>query len=194
MTILSADYYGLNSNLITACAKLGYIKGKVLDPTYGKGNWWKNGKPKSFVSGDLFTKADIKLDFTNLPFPDASFDTVTYDGPYKLNGTPTLAADSPYGVHTYTRWQDRMELLRAGIPECGRVLKRKGHLLVKCMDQVVSGQVRFQSDVLTRAAEDIGLVKVDEFQFLTTPREQPHDRQVHSRRNYSTLSVFQKLS
>lgn len=193
MTILSATPWPTNSALIADCHSLGYIRGRVLDPTYGLGNFYNDFRPAHFLTGDLLTNAAIKLDFTSLPFPDRAFDTVIYDPPYKLNGTPTDYVDGRYGVGQYTRWQDRMELLMSGQEECARVVKRGGHLLTKCMDQVVSGKVRFQSDLLTGIAARAGLAKVDELLFLTNPREQPHARQVHSRRNYSTLLIFERL-
>ncbi len=84
-----------------------------------------------------------------------------------------------------------MALMIQGQVECARVVAKGGHLLTKCMDQVVSGKVRFQSDVLSNVCP---LEKVDELLFLTNPREQPHSRQMHSRRNYSHLLVFQRLS
>ena len=191
MTILSATKWDNNSDLIRDCWRLGYIGDRVLDPTFGLGNWWKSYQPRHLITGDLHTRANIKLDFTALPFADQTFDTVAYDGPYKLNGTPTESADKPYGVHKYTRWQDRLGLLIRGQVECARVVKKGGFLLTKCMDQVVSGKVRFQSDILTNVCP---LEKVDELLFLTNPREQPHTRQVHSRRNYSHLLVFQRVS
>lgn len=189
MTILSATKWDSNSDLISDCHKLGYIKGRVFDSTYGLGNWWKSYRPDNLITGDLITTADIKLDFTSLPFPDHLFDTVIYDPPYKLNGTPTDYVDDRYGVGKYTRWQDRMALMIRGQVECARVVKKGGFLLTKCMDQVVSGKVRFQSDILTNVT---GLEKVDELLFLTNPREQPHIRQLHSRRNYSALLIFQR--
>lgn len=191
MTILSATKWGNNSELISDCHKLGYISGRVLDPTYGLGNFYNVYRPDNLITGDLFTPADLKLDFTRLPFPDRSFDTVIFDPPYKLNGTPTDFVDTRYGVGKYSRWQDRMALMIRGQIECARVVKKGGHLLTKCMDQVVSGKVRFQSDIMTNVT---GLEKVDELLFLTNPREQPHSRQMHSRRNYSHLLVFQRLS
>lgn len=190
MTILSATKWANNSDLIADCQRLGYIKGRVLDPTYGLGNFYNVYRPDNLVTGDLITPADMTLDFTSLPFPNHSFDTVIYDPPYKLNGTPTDYVDDRYGVGAYTRWQDRMALMIRGQVECARVVKKGGFLLTKCMDQVVSGKVRFQSDILTNVTT---LEKVDELLFLTNPREQPHARQVHSRRNYSTLLVFERV-
>lgn len=194
MTILSATKWANNSELISDCRKLGYISGKVLDPTYGLGNFYNVHRPEGLITGDLSRDADIRLDFTSLPFSNGTFDTVIYDPPYKLNGTPTDFVDDRYGVGKYTRWQDRMALIENGQRECARVVKKGGYLLTKCMDQVVSGKVRFQSDLLTGQTYACGLEKVDELLFLTNPREQPHTRQIHSRRNYSTLLVFQRVS
>ena len=45
---------------------------------------------------------------------------------------------------------------------------------------------------MTETAKDVGMTKVDRLDFLTDPRPQPHLRQIHARRNYSTLLIFQK--
>lgn len=192
--VYSAAKYRDNSELIDACRRLGYISDSALtlDPTYGLGNFYNVYRPRWLVTGDAHTRADMKLDFTRLPFRSATFGTVIFDPPYKLNGTPSYA-DRPYGVHTYTRWQDRIALMRLGQNECARVVKVGGLVLTRCMDQVVSGKVRFQSDIMTEAGKNTSLRKIDQLLLLTNPREQPHSRQVHSRRNYSTLLVFQKV-
>lgn len=193
MTILSATQWPNNSALISDCARLGYLgdDALTLDCTYGLGRWWNSYRPRRLITGDMVKPAQLRLNFTNLPFRDRQFDVVAYDPPYKLNGTPTDYVDDQYGVGTYTRWQDRMALMVRGQVECARVVRKGGFLLTKCMDQVVSGKVRFQSDVLTNVCP---LEKVDELLFLTNPREQPHDRQVHSSRNYSTLMIYQRMS
>jgi hypothetical protein len=78
-------------------------------------------------------------------------------------------------------------------PNCTRVLAPKGYLLVKCQNQVCSGKVRWQVDAMSAVAEREGLEKVDQLEYLNTPRPQPGDRrQVHARRNHSTLLVFRK--
>lgn len=195
--IFSAQYWPTNAHLIADVAKLGYLGiGKVLDATYGQGVFWKEHKftaLNTLITLDKFTPAMVKGDFTNLPFADGTFQAVVDDPPYKFNGTPS-PFEKRYGVHLPTRWQDRLSLIIASVKECARVVAPKGHLLVKCMDQVVSGKVVWQTDWVTRAALDSGMKKVDRFDFLVNPREQPHERQVHSRRNYSSLLVFRKIS
>jgi hypothetical protein len=187
--IYAAQKWPTNAHMIKDAARLGYLRSDwlILDATYGLGNFWTQWKPpyNRLVTLDQYTPAQIKADFTRLPFWSESFDAVVFDPPYKLNGTPSYA-DIPYGVHFPTRWQDRMALIRKGVHECARVTENI--LIVKCQDQVVSGKVVWRTDVVTYAAQQAGMTKVDRLDFLTNPRPQPHSRQLHARRNYSTLT------
>lgn len=188
--IFTAQYWKSNAHLIADVANFGYLDGLVLDATWGLGNFWDKHEPEG-ISMDKYTQADIKADFTAMPFASQTFDSVVFDPPYKLNGTPS-EADVPYGVHFPTRWQDRMELMFAGLSECCRVSRR--YVLVKCMDQVVSGKKVWQTNLLTNYAftyESFELV--DRFDLLRTPRPQPPGRRrVHSQANYSTLLVMER--
>lgn len=190
--IYAAKHWPTNAHMIADCVRLGYLRSEweILDPTYGQGNFWTQWRPP------LLTGADANqfggFDFTDMPWDDESYDAVVYDPPYKLNGTPTVGVDARYGVGESTRWQDRILLMQRGQKECARVLKPGGYLLTKCQDQVVSGKVVWQTDIMTAQATHDGLIKIDRLDFLANPRPQPHTRQVHARRNYSTLLVFQK--
>lgn len=200
--VLAATAWKTNAEMIEAVVQLGYLRADdhVLDPTWGRGTWWKNWQPHTLTATDLDpAKSPDPLgpvDFTDLPWPDATFDVVAFDPPYKLNGTPsdTDGIDERYGVGggTYTRWQDRHQLIRDGITEAARVLKPAGCLLLKCQDQVCSGQVRWQTDEFTAHANTVGLVKVDRLEYLAHRPQPPGRRQIHSRRNYSTLLIFVK--
>jgi hypothetical protein len=54
--------------------------------------------------------------------------------------------------------------------------------------------VWWQTDMVTRRAEDAGLTKVDALLFMSH-RPQPEGRsQQHARRNYSTLLVFSRAT
>lgn len=134
-------------------------------------------------------------DFRHLPHDDSTFDVVAYDPPYKLNGTPTHQVDDRYGVAgAYTSRDDRHRLMLDGLDECARVLAPRGYLLVKCQDQVNGGRVRWQTDMLTQRALELDLAKIDAFLMLGGRPQPDGRRQVHARRNYSTLLILQKAS
>lgn len=191
--VYAATQWPTNAHMIKDCARLGYLRRDwlTLDPTYGLGNFWTEWRPDvgKFIYDDKYTLDGA--DFRHMHWNDGFFDAVVYDPPYKLNGTPS-PEERRYGVEVPTRWQDRILLMQQGQKECARVLKPGGILLSKCMDQVVSGKVRWQTDIMTMQAKADGLVKIDRLDFMTNPRPQPHARQMHARRNYSTMLVFQK--
>lgn len=193
MTVLAIDKWESNAALIADVSTLGYLDGHVLDPTYGGGNFWTEFTPWKLTACDLNPEKSplgMSVDFRHLPWKDRWFDVVVFDPPYKLNGTPDPYLDERYGVDVPTKWQDRMALIIAGVKECARVTKT--YLLVKCQDQVCSGVIRWQTDHVTDAAINMGMDKVDRFDFLSY-RPQPSGRsQQHARRNSSTLLVFRK--
>jgi len=206
MTVLAATAWATNADLIADVARLGYLHEDwlTLDCTYGEGVFWKKWRPTTLVCSDLTPKGDAMLarhfggfmraDFTCLPFADNTFQAVVFDPPYRLNGTPDRDfMDYRYGIGAPARWQDRMQLIYDGLRECVRVTVPGGFLLAKCQNQVCSGKVRWQVDEISRRAWVHGMEKVDQLEFLTHPRPQPGDRrQLHARRNHSTLLVFSK--
>lgn len=195
MTVLAATAWPTNAELIRDVAELGYLRVDVptLDPTWGFGTWWKLWRPHQLTASDLdasLSPTGTSVDFTDLPHGDDTFGAVAFDPPYKLNGTSSTT-DDRYGVGgKYVSERGRRRLILDGLDECARVLSPKGYLLVKVMDQVSGGKVRWQTDVVTHHAETLGLTKVDAFLFPSY-RPQPDGRsQAHARRNYSTLLVF----
>lgn len=198
--ILAAAKRATNADLIVECHQLGYLRDddRVLDPTYGLGTFWAKWQPVSLVGTDLNpakSPTGTSVDFTALPWEDEAFDAVVFDPPYKLNGTATASVDDRYGVADgYMPIADRHQLILDGLAECTRVLRVGGRLLVKVQDQVASGRVWWQTDMVTRAAEEQGCRKVDALLFLGGRSQPKGRRQVHARRNYSTLLVFVKES
>lgn len=197
MTVRAWNDWRTNAELIADVHELGWLRDtdRVLDCTYGLGVFWKLWKPRLFIGCDIDPdKSPIgrSVDFTDLPWNYRFFDAVVFDPPYKLNGTPDGAVDGRYGVHEVSTWQDRMELIGAGARECARVSKDR--LLVKCQDQVSSGQVRWQTDYVTDVIRELGgWRKVDRFDMIGTSRPQPGGRkQKHAHGRPSTLLVFQR--
>lgn len=200
--VLAIQKFPNNGHLIAECARLGYLKQNwlTLDPTYGKGTFWKVWRPRELVACDLDIRKSpmgMSMDFTDLPWPDRYFDASVYDGPYKFNGTPsdTGGSDERFGVHEKVRWQDRMDLLVEGAIEVARVTDF--FLLVKCQDQVVSGKIRWQTRTIEEALEAEGFGLKDRFEYLSR-RVQPEKvngkkrKQKNAHRCSSQMLVFKR--
>jgi ubiquinone/menaquinone biosynthesis C-methylase UbiE len=85
-----------------------------------------------------------------------------------------------------------MRLCRDGITEAVRVLRPGGHLLVKCQDQVCSGKVRWQSIDFSMHGIGLGLQLVDRLELVSYRPQPAGRRQVHARRNHSTMLVLRR--
>ena len=194
--VLAAHRWKDNGQLINAAATLGYLDGSVLDCTYGVGTFWRDWTPDNFTACDAdVSKSPLgePVDATQLAsvFGPLRFDVVVFDPPYKLNGTPDPIIDERYGVHVQATVDQRMQLIVDGLRQCCTVAKKR--VLVKCMDQVVSGRKVWQTDIVTSTARDEGFRKRDRFDLLVTPRPQPSGRrQLHAQQNYSTLLVLER--
>lgn len=197
MSVVKAAHdWVTNADLVYDAWRLGYVKGEVYDVTPGeRGLWWN--WYRYLEHEDITIRLnDQRHDFTNLPIEDESFDTVAFDPPYKLNGNPQGMPELSrrYGVEITTRWQDRHALMVAGLRECARIVRPKGYVLVKCQDQVCSGKMRWQTDLMTECGTDLGLDKVDEFLMLGHHIPQPMEgrKQKHAHARPSSLLIFQK--
>lgn len=200
-----------NAQLILDAWQLGYVNPPVLDCTYGEGKWWTEmvgelqkwraaaGKwRKVAIFTDLDPSKSIyggSVDYRDLPFPDNKYATVCYDPPYKLNGKGgSHAMDKQYGADTQLTIAERLELIYAGVPECLRVLKVGGHLLVKVQDQVVNNKYYAMTDEMTAVVLSFKNTRLEGKLHVFGGRAQPGDRrQVHVRNNYSTLLIYKKV-
>jgi hypothetical protein len=191
VTVHAATAWPTNAHLIQAAAALGYLQREwpTMDVTYGLGTFWARWRPDHLIAHDI--RGD-GIDFRHLPEGDGTVHALVLDGPYKLNGTPNPDIDERYGTDEPATWQDRITLICDGIIEAARVVDDHGMLLLKCQDQVVSGQVRWQTHIFAAYAQAQGFGLVDSLLKLGSRPQPPNRRQVHARRNYSTLLVFRK--
>lgn len=201
--VLAIGSHRNNAELIAACARLGYLTddGPTWDGTYGLGRFWTLWQPRHLCRTDADPRRSPDclggLDATASGWIDAAWRHVVLDPPYKLNGTSTgrggAACDDDYGVGgPYTTVQGRLDLMAAMLTEAARVLAPKGTLLYKCQDQVVSGRVVWQTHLMAAHAATVGLRLVDQLHLVSYRAQPPGRRQLHARRNYSTLLVFRK--
>ncbi len=187
--VLAANLWKSNAELIADVALLGYIKQSdhVLDPTYGRGNWWTKFRPNNLVFHDI---AQDGIDFRKLPYNNETFNIVAYDPPYvSIGGRKTTTIKGFHDRYGMTDAPTSPALLQAlindGLTEAKRVVQFRGLILVKCQDGTYLTQ--------RHAIEDLSLIQVDRFEHIGKPRPQPPNRtQKHARRNLSTLFVFQK--
>lgn len=195
--ILAAEKWTSNADLIADCAELGYLRSDwlTLDPTYGRGNWWKKWRPDQLVTHDL--KLD-GVDFRRLPELDNTFDAITFDPPYVAPGGRRTSSVSDFndrfGLHSTPATPALLQvLINEGLAEMHRVLKPKGFLLVKCKDYINGGRLFMGTHKTLTHALELGFECVDRLEHLAgTGPQPPNRRQVHARRNFSTLFVLSK--
>lgn len=156
-------------------------------------------------ASDLSTGTDCRA----LPYRDDMLDGLVLDPPYagtggtginqKDDGTQTKA--SGYGtIQGYgnqvlgSRSTDKiLELYYEGIQEAWRVLRWDGLILVKCMDQVESGQLRLLHVDLVNHLRDHGWT-IEQVFYVTALKDplMRHPYQHHARQNISMWLVARK--
>ena len=167
----------------------------ILDMTYGEGVFWKkvNLANCSLITNDLYKPADTHHDFTLLPSEwYNTFDVVVFDPPYKLTGT--VQRPDQYGNKS-GGYKLPDDVYWRGMIEAMLVLKIGGILIVKCMDQVVSGKNEWMHiRIYDLATSSLGFFPEDLFIMVrpnATP--QPHETQKHAWKNHSFWWVFRKV-
>ena len=202
--VRAASSWPTNADLVLDLVRLGYLNegDAVLDPTFGRGKWWTKFRPENLTTHDRYTLDGV--DFRDLPHEDDSFDAVTFDPPYVCPGglkTSKIAdMHDRYGLASGTQEAERdfstpaelQVVIDAGLAECHRVVKPGGLVLAKCKDYVTSGKLWIGTHWTLCAGLALGFECVDRFEHVGAPGPQSQTRQVHARRNLSTLFVLRK--
>ena len=195
--VLAATAWPTNADMIVDMHRLGYLRDDdmVIDPTYGRGLWWTQWRPKALTCHDL---AEDGVDFRDLPYEDGVFDAAAYDPPYispggrSTTGIPDMF--DRYGLTDAPTSPARTQMLiDAGLAEVARVVRPKGLILAKCQSYISSGKLWLGDYHTITAGLAIGLTLYDRLEHISGVRPQPPGRrQMHARRNHSTLLVFQR--
>ena len=194
-------------------------KDRVLDPTYGAGNFYKIARPKRLVTHDIridgfdarsmtvpvLDSLGFDTDKRKCPYRFGSFDAIVLDFPFVSKGgrdTSTIPGmDDAYGMYDAPRSpQQVQDMIDDGIHSSRLLLKHDGYLFVKTMNYVSSGKIFDSIRKTKERAESRDLSLVGEFVFCNgLPGPQPKTNldgsqrtQVHGRNNWSSLLVFRK--
>lgn len=207
--IVAATAWRNNAALINDVAELGYLQrtDRILDPTYGRGVWWKAWRPDAgqLVTNDLHPDTDAMHheDFRAMPFEPASFDAIAFDPPYSATGGKDTSTIPGY-LERYGRSPSTPQEIQAqiddGLTEMARLIRPSGVVLVKCQTYVWSGKLWLGAHRTLQHALALGLEVHEILQHTGRARPQPRRfnadgteaRQVHARQNYSTLYVLRR--
>lgn len=195
--MLAATAWPTNADLIVDCVKLGYLADTdhVLDPTYGRGKWWTKWRPEKLTHHN---RSKDGTDFRGLPYPGGSFDAIAYDPPYVcVGGRKTSGLQDYFQRYGMADTPDTprglQSLIDQGLVEMHRLVKPGGIVLVKCQDYVSSGRLWLGTHLTLGHALAQGFECIDRLEHVGSARPQPPGRrQVHARRNLSTLFVLRK--
>lgn len=204
---------GNNDDVFPGILKLYVPKGSIIaDVTYGRGIFWKqiNDYDYTILRSDLNAdNVDHNADFCALPYPSNSLDSLVLDPPYLYTGgwktlrgyfheTKEGWAGSSYGnversAKGISGVQAVDQLYFRGIKEAYRVLRHKGILIIKSMDQVMSGKQVWAHMTYHNFAEANGFRSEDLFVMVRKSpplmRHKP-ENQKHARRNHSYFQIF----
>lgn len=211
--VCAATPWRTNAELIRACARLNYLRptDRILDPTYGRGVWWKAWQPDAgqLITNDIDPRTATMFheDFRQMHWPDAQFDAITFDPPYAAHGGRTTSTLPGYNER-YGRTmapatpQGVQALINDGLNEMARLVRPGGLVLVKCQAYIWSGKL-WEGDAHTRnhAVHDLAMEVVDRLEHVGRARPQPARSrrdgqpsvQAHARRNLSTMFVFRRV-
>ena len=200
--VMAATAWADNAQLILDCVRLGYLAGEdeVVDLTYGLGNWWNRWSPAFLWRNDLDPAKGVEScdDFRSTSLPSDCADAVAFDPPYIAQGgrdtSTTQEFIRRFGLVEVPKTPpDVQQLINDGLTEAHRIVKPGGVVLVKCKDYVNGGKVWWGTYETHKHAAELGLFVEDRLEHLSgTGPQPPRDRQLHARRNLSTLFVFRK--
>lgn len=199
MPILSA-YVGTNADLFPNILSLYAKEGnKILDMTWGLGVFWRKVDVSKYdlIRNDIDLKrGDIHEDFRNMLLISNQFNMVILDPPYasrssnKKSFVGSIYNNSKHHLNTV---EDMLKFYHDGMIEAYRLLKTKGILCVKCMDEISGGKQQRNHFSIWKDALDIGFIDEDLFVLLNPKIPiMRHNHQDHARKNNSFMWVFRK--
>lgn len=172
------------------------------DPTYSKGNFYKDGisRPKFKFDINPQTEDTVKASSISLPLENESLNSVMFDPPFlaTTGKSLTLHNDSNKINKRFSVFPDEKSLHAYYVDsmrEFYRVLKVGGTLIFKCQDKVSSGKQYLSHVFVINEAVNLGFYPKDVFILLAKNRivaDWQKKNQQHARKFHSYFVVLKK--
>lgn len=190
--------------IISNILKLHCMSDQIdLDPTYGRGNFYKKAIKEPIHRFDITPLYDYVLpyDSTNLPFENSYLNTIIFDPPFLATKGKSLKENKNNNIinKRFTVYPTEKELHNyyyKSLLEFERILKYKGILIFKCQDKVSSGTQYMSHLFIMNKAIETGFYIKDFFILLAKNRlvaQWQLKNQKHVRKFHSYFLVLQKL-
>lgn len=166
-----------------------------LDPTYSKGNFYKN-IPQPKLKFDLVSQSEdaIQADCKNLPLDSGSINSIVFDPPFMF-GTHGQTKNNKMNKRftMFDTFPQLCIMYQDSLVEFYRLLKKKGILAFKCQDYTDS-KTTITHCLVHQWATTIGFYAKDLFILIATGGRiyNPSLIQRHARKFHSYWFVFQK--
>ena len=172
-------------------------KGFDLDPTYSKGNFYKNFiQPKH--KSDLIPRYDDveKSDFTKTKFNNNSLNSIIFDPPFlfrdRISENNSLM-ERKSSFSYYKTYEDLLNSYNDAIKEFSRILSKNGILVIKCQDMSDNKFYPTHIEVYNLAKDYFNII--DLFILLSNGKRvyNPNLKQRVSRKFHCYWYVFKKI-
>ncbi len=184
------------SEILNNIIQLYCPRGFEVDPTYSKGNFYKD-IPEPKYKLDLHPQSnEVKeADSRQMPFPNASVGDIMFDPPFvggsRKDGKPGIIKERfGYYKNVPILWK----FYRDSLDEFYRILKPDGVLVFKCQDTIECGSQYLSHVEIINYAYSIGFYPLDIFILVAKNRLISPNQltQQHARKFHSYFLVFRK--
>ena len=182
-----------------------HVKNKKIDcdPTYSKGNFYKNTQikePQYKFDINPQTKDTVQADARNLPLDDKSINCIMFDPPFLATTGKSITSNenNNYINKRFGVFPSEKELhlfYVDAMKEFYRILNDDGILIFKCQDKISSGKQYLSHIFIINEAINIGYYPKDLFILLAKNRlvaDWQLKSQKNARKFHSYFLVLQK--
>ena len=195
---ISYDQEEIIKNILTLHVPQGYID---CDPTYSKGNFYKNIQKPIFKFDINPQVPGVKKSCaTKLPLNGNSINCLMFDPPFLATSGPSLKKNKEnrniiterFGV--FKTESLLHQFYNDSLKEFYRILDKNGVLIFKCQDKVSGGKNFMSHNIIMMQAYSIGFYPKDLFILTAKNRiiSGKHKNQKHCRKFHSYFWVFIK--